>query len=95
MVWLREHLTDKQKAALDKHGWFLVEGGKSKKTYRISTHHHAGNITEMKGNKGIAKYCVHASYEYPLGDHLVAQVMGLRHDEDHTIRTANRTALAA
>jgi hypothetical protein len=96
MELLRANLSQKQKEALDKNGWFLVEGGKTKKTYRINTGGAAGNIQELdKSGKPIAKYCVHASYEIPLGDQWLAQALSLRLDEEHIIGNANRTALAA
>src|SRR5215472_30724 len=48
MELLRENLTEKQRKALDKHGWFLVEGGRSKKTYRVyGDRGYAGNIFEL------------------------------------------------
>ena len=98
MGLLREHLTPVQREALEKHGWFLVEGGKSKKTYRIHGHSFAGNIYELahKGDlRGTARYCVHADHGIPLGDQLLAQLLSLRHDEEHIIGRANRTAIAA
>jgi hypothetical protein len=96
MELLRANLSQKQREALDKNGWFLVEGGKTKKTYRINTGGAAGNIQELdKSGKPIAKYCVHASYEIPLGDQWLAQALSLRLDEDHIIGKANKTALAA
>lgn len=93
---LHANLSQKQRAALDKNGWFLVEGGKSKKTYRIHGDRYAGNIHELdeKGSP-VARYCVHADYSIPLGDQLLAQALSLRHDEDHIIGRANRIQVAA
>jgi hypothetical protein len=97
MQLLRENLSEKQKTALDKNGWFLVEGGKSKKTYRIYGNRCAGNIHELcaERKKEIARYCVHAEYSIPLGDQLLAQAICLRLDEEHIISRANKTDLAA
>lgn len=93
---LRAHLSVKQRQALDKHGWFLVQGGKSKKTYRVHGDKYAGNIHELdQKGKEVARYCVHAEYTIPLGDQLLAQALCLSHDEDHIIGKANRTPLAA
>jgi hypothetical protein len=91
---LREHLSTKQRKSLDKHGWFLVEGGRSKKTYRIQAGQCAGNIYELnEAEQEVARYCVHASYEIPLGDQLLAQTISLRYDEDHIIGKANKTEI--
>jgi hypothetical protein len=93
MELLREHLSEKQRNALDKHGWFLVEGGKSGKTYKIQGDRCAGNIYEMNGKVEVTRFCVHAAYNIPLGDQLLAQAMSIRWDEDHLVKTANKTAL--
>ena len=93
MELLRENLSKKQRDALDKNGWFLVEGGKSKKTYRIQGDRCAGNITELEGEQAVARYCVHASYEIPLGDQLLAQAISLRYDEEYLLKIANKTLL--
>jgi hypothetical protein len=93
---LRDHLTDAQRQALDMHGWFLVEGGQSRKLYRIYNRHHAGNIYELDEKmKEIARYCVHMPADIPLGDQLLGQALSLRFDEDHIMAKANRTILAA
>lgn len=90
---LHEHLTTHQREQLDKHGWFLVEGGKSKKQYRIRADAgYSGNITELEGSKVVASLCVHAAPNIPLSDHLLAQLLCLRHDEEHIVKTANRRA---
>jgi len=93
MALLRENLTPQQLEDLDKNKWFLVEGGKSKKTYRINATRYAGNIYELDGAKEVASYCVHANDSIPLGDQLLTQTISLRHDEDHIIGKANRRAL--
>lgn len=91
---MRDNLTAVQREALDKHGWFLVEGGKSGKLYRVRANSYAGNIYELDdAKKEIARYCVHARDDIPLYDHLLAQALSLRYDEDHIIGRANRTAL--
>jgi len=72
-----------------------VEGGKSKKTYKINGRTASGNITELDGKKEVVRYCVHADYTIPLGDQLLTQLLHLRHDEDHIIASANKTPLAA
>ncbi len=52
-------------------------------------------ILSGKQESWVARYCVHASYEIPLGDQLLAQAISLRLDEEHIIGKANKTALAA
>jgi hypothetical protein len=95
MELLKDNLSGKQLEALHKHGWFLVEGGKSKKTYRIDAGGYSGNITHIDGKKEIERFCVHASHEIPLGDHILAQMLNLLWDEDYIIGKANKTRLAA
>lgn len=92
-VLLREHLTDRQREALDRHGWFLVEGGKSKKEYRVRGSSCAGNITELREGREVSRLCVHSDYSIPLSDQLLTQLLHLRHDEEHMMQRANRTAL--
>jgi hypothetical protein len=88
---LRENLTPKQRRALTRHGWFLVEGGKSGKLYRVEAGSYAGNIYELdEKKKPVARYCVHASPDIPLGDHLLTQALSLRFDEEHIIAKANK-----
>lgn len=96
MRLLYDNLTAKQLEALNKHGWFLVEGGKSKKTYRIYGNRYAGNIHELNAEgKEVLRYCVHAECTLPLGDQLLAQAISLRFDEDYIISKANKTRLVA
>lgn len=93
---MRDNLTAIQREALEKHGWFLVEGGRSGKLYRVYGNRHAGNIFELNDKmKEVAQYCVHANDNIPLGDQLLAQALSLRFDEEHIIGRANRTALVA
>lgn len=93
---MRDNLTPMQREALEKHGWFLVEGGKSKKLYRVHARGYAGNIYELDDKmKEVVRLCVHAPSDIPLGDQLLAQALSLRFDEDHIIAKANRTAMAA
>jgi len=93
MELLREHLTREQQESMDKKGWFLVEGGRTHRTYKIDAKRYAGNICEMDGEKEIASYCVHANTDIPLGDQLLTQALSLRFDEDHIIGKANKTPL--
>jgi len=87
---LRANLSQKQREALDKNGWFLVEGGRSKKQYRI---HGTGRMEEMEGDAAVASFCVHADYTIPMPDQVLAKALCIRLDEDYIIRTANRTNL--
>jgi hypothetical protein len=95
MKLLYSYLRPEQIETIDKNGWFVVEGGKSKKQYRIKVNHYANNIFELNDGKEVASYCVHANNQIPLGDHLLAQTIGLRFDEDHIIGLANKRTLVA
>lgn len=90
---LFEHLTPKQRETFDKNGWFVVEGGRSKQTYRINIHSSSGNIEIMQGRRATHRLCCHCSDRLiPLHDQLLAQKLMLEFAEDDFLRLANRTA---
>ncbi len=86
---LMEHLTPEQRKTCKDHGWFIVEGGRSKQQYRINTRSAAGNIDIIGSNN---RLCCHAPYDrgLPKDDHLLAQKLMLQFSEDDFLRIANR-----
>lgn len=89
---LLRHLTPEQAAAMKKNNWFVVEGGKSKKKYRIHTRGgYAGNIEEIceKGQR-VATLCCHSIPEIPVDDQYLTQKLMLELDEEAFLRVANR-----
>lgn len=89
---LQSHLTPEQRASMKKHNWFIVEGGKSKKKYRIDTGGGpAGNIKELDHeHKVVARYCAHCEYGIPNHDQFLAQKFMIECDEEVFLRIANR-----
>ena len=98
MELLLAHLTEKQRETYEKSKWFVVEGGKSGKRYRIrDTGSPAGNIDELADNdneKVVYRLCAHApySFEVPMGDQLLAQKLMLEWAEEDMLKIANRRA---
>lgn len=89
---LLEHLTHDQRQTFEQNGWFVVEGGKSKKQYRISPANHAGNVVEFDGEKPLHRYCAHIPQQFPSFDNALAQKLALEVDEDAFLKVANRRA---
>jgi hypothetical protein len=88
---LLEHLTPAQREMVEKNGWFVIEGGKSGKRYRIKANAIAGNVEEMDGDKAIARYCCHLPHQYPKSDHHLTQKLMLEWNEEEFLRVANKT----
>lgn len=94
---LLENLTPEQRQTFEENDWFVVEGGKSGKRYRIEKIGSlAANIAVLRAdndNRVDHRLCGHCDlHEVPLGDHLLAQKIMLEHAEDEFIRLANRHA---
>jgi septal ring factor EnvC (AmiA/AmiB activator) len=89
---LMEHLTEAQRKTIKDHGWFVVEGGRSKKLYRIRTSGVAGNIDELYKEKVTHRLCCHLDHAIPRYDHYLAQKLALELDEARFLNTANRHA---
>lgn len=91
---LFEHLTPAQRETVERNGWFIVEGGKSKTQYRISTRGGAaGNIEVLTvANRVAHRLCCHAQSHIPLGDQWLSQKIMLELAEDDFLRIANRHA---
>lgn len=86
------HLTPAQREQIKAHGWFIVQGGRSKHNYMIRPTAYAGNIevTEWDGRR--SRLCCHVDHTIPVFDNALAQKLMLEHDEDAFLRIANRTA---
>ena len=95
---LLDHLTPEQRKTFEDRGWFVVEGGKSKKPYRIETKMgFHGNVVELKdhpkGRQDIARYCFQLhDTRIPHFDHILAQKLALECDEENILKLANRSA---
>jgi hypothetical protein len=90
---LLANLTKVQRETFVRNNWFVVVGGKTKKSYRIRTNGGAaGNIDVLNGNKVSHRLCCHCSNDIPLHDHHLAQKLALECDEDRFLKLANRQA---
>jgi hypothetical protein len=93
---LLENLTAKQKKEFEKHGWFIVQGQKSNKRYKIMGNVWSGNVHELRAandNTRVASYCCHTPQSMcPLEDNLLAQKLMLETAEEEFLRLANRSA---
>lgn len=89
------HLTTHQREMVEKNGWFVIEGGKSGKLYRVKAGGIAGNIEELdkNGEHAVARYCCHLENSFPMPDHHLAQKLMLEWDEDTFLRLANKTPI--
>jgi len=100
MKLLLSNLTKKQKKQYSKYKYFVIEGGKSKRKYRIRGNPDANSIPMANidvlhhdnDNDVDYRICFHLSYGIPLGDHLLAQKLMLENDEDRAIEVSNRHA---
>jgi hypothetical protein len=93
MELLLAHLSEQQRETFHANGWFIVEGGKSKKRYRIRAHDHlVANVDRLNGNGNVLfKLCAHCRRDLiPLGDQLLAQKLMLEADEERFLAIANR-----
>lgn len=92
---LLEHLTPDQRDTFVKHGWFIVEGGKSRARYRVrSDRGLVANVDVIDPrDRPTHRLCAHArSGSVPMGDQLLAQKIMLELAEDDFLRIANRHA---
>lgn len=89
---LLSHLSKEQAKTFEKKKFFVVIGGKTKKTYRINTASYTRNIEEMDGERPVYRLCGHLRYDLPLHDHHVAQKISLEYDEEAFLRLCNRAA---
>jgi hypothetical protein len=93
---LLEHLTPAQRETFEKNKWFIVEGGKTGKRFKIFSNGYAGNVHELDAHdKMVNRLCCHANAGIPLEDQLLTQKVLLEWDEEHFYKTANITRIAA
>jgi hypothetical protein len=86
---LGEFLSDEQKAELESHGRFHVTGSKGRR-YCIRAEGQSGNVDLLKPDGNLqARLCAHPRGYLPEGDAWLMQMIEIRHDEDHFLRTAN------
>lgn len=92
---LLDHLTPQQQETLKKNGWFIVEGGRSKRQYRIRKDTLVANVDALDPTTKLIRVthrlCGHVPHgQIPMGDHLLAQKMMLEFAEDDFLRIANQ-----
>lgn len=93
---LLEHLTPAQRETFEKNKWFIVEGGKTGKRFKIFSNGYAGNVHELDAHdRMVNRLCCHANAGIPLEDQLLTQKVLLEWDEEHFYKTANITRIAA
>lgn len=86
---LEGFLDDEQKADLERHGRFHVTGSRGRR-YCIRAEGQAGNVDLLKPDGSLqARLCCHPRQSLPDGDAWLMQMIEIRHDEDHFLRTAN------
>jgi len=90
---LLSHLTAEQAGTFRDNKWFVVEGGKSKRKYRVRTNGElVANIDVMDGDRVAHRLCGHINHTagVPTNDHFLAQKVMLELAEDEFLRLANR-----
>ena len=85
-------LTAEQCQTMRKYGWFEVMSNRNRR-WRIYTHTYTGNCLLMPDSPSMQCYCAHLSYtvvmmSWPLADHLLAQALMIRTDEEAFLRIA-------
>jgi hypothetical protein len=88
-ILLEDFLSDEQKEELNYHSRFHVTGSRGRR-YCIRTSGQAGNVDLLKPDGGVqATLCCHPRGYLPDGDAWLMQMVEIRHDEEHFLRTAN------
>lgn len=87
---LHSLLDEKQREQLERQRFFDFVSQTGRRM-RIKAHSYSRNIDELgPDGKRIRTLCAHPrSYELPLEDHLAAQLLALRHNEEEFFRHAN------
>jgi hypothetical protein len=85
--FLLSQLNEEQRAHMLEHNWFLVIGSRSRRSYRIDTHHITANVRRLDDG---ARLCAHCNDNLPISDHLLAQKLMIENDEDSFLAIANR-----
>lgn len=87
---LLANLSLAQRKTFEENKWFIVQGGKTKQTYRIRTENYTGNIDVLnRSGKVDYRLCAHCRH-VPLHDHHLAQKISLECDEEYFLGIANR-----
>ena len=94
---LLAHLTEKQRKTFTEKGWFIVEGGKTKKQYRIHAGKFAMNIYELQAANDnappVCNLCAHVpTHLCPVEDNALAQKLMIETAEDEFRQIAVRRA---
>ena len=91
---LLSHLTPEQRQTFESNRWFVVQGGKSGRRYRIKdTDDLVANIDVLDGDRVDHRICAHAPIDrFPLHDHLLAQKIMIECEEEQMLKIANRHA---
>jgi hypothetical protein len=86
---LLSHLTPEQRHTFEQNKWFIVQGGRTKRKYKV---HATGSLNanvEVMGENH--RLCAHCDYHVmPYNDHVLMQKVMLELDEDNFLRVANR-----
>lgn len=86
---LEGFLDDEQKVELERMGRFHITGSRGRR-YCIRATGQSGNVDLLKDDGSLqAQLCAHPRGYLPDGDAWLMQMIEIRHDEDHFLRTAN------
>jgi hypothetical protein len=86
---LLSHLSPEQRHTFEQNKWFIVEGGRTKKKYKIHARDSLNANVEVMGENH--RLCAHCDYHtMPYNDHVLMQKVMLELDEDNFLRIANR-----
>jgi hypothetical protein len=93
---LQENLSERQREELSAHRYFTVEGGQSKRRYRVKAGMGChGNIIEVdEAGCEVNSLCAAPRGDIPEGDYLLSQKLFLEHDEERFRQIANHRRMA-
>jgi hypothetical protein len=91
---LKENLNAEQRKEFGKTKTFTVITRDGQRRYRVN-HGWSGNVQRLdeKGTP-VESYCIHPKEQIPIPDHMLGQKLLIEHDEEHFLKTANKTRLA-
>jgi hypothetical protein len=93
MELLLSHLTAEQRHTFEENKWFIVEGGRTKRRYKVHAQGNLNaNVEVMGENHRLCAHCDH--HVMPYNDHVLMQKVMLELDEDNFLRVANRHPMA-
>jgi hypothetical protein len=86
---LLAHLTPEQRRTFEENKWFIVQGGRTKRQYKVHANGGLnGNVEVMGENHRLCAHC--DQYIMPFNDNILMQKVMLELDEDSFLRVANR-----